>query len=309
MLNDSTQKFIAQLPDPKSSPSLTELSVEDFRQFQANLNASLGGKAPLDVITTDDQLQLVNRNIPIRIHRSKNYQPDMPTLLYVAGGAFVTSGLNNIAPTRIARNCQVIIIGHRLAPEYRIEEIVDDIYLGIKELIKNGDRFYIKGPIIVGGDSSGASFALSAMIKLRDTNAAEFKQITGMAFVSPAVDLSMQQQFMKEYDDQDALFSMDAVKAVQNWLKAENFCDPVVSPIYTPSFKGLPLCRIVVAECDRLRSHAESLYKKLLHDAVEVKPPYVCKGQVHAFLNLRGVLNEGEDPAEILNRIITKSFC
>jgi acetyl esterase/lipase len=308
ILNETTKKFIAQISDQKSSSALTETSVEDFRQFQANLNASLGGKTAPNVITTDDTLQLSNRNVPIRVHRPKNYKLGMPTLLYVAGGAFVTSGLNNIAPTRMTKNCQVIVIGHRLAPEYRIGEIIDDISLGITKLIKNADYFGIKGPIIIGGDSSGASFVLSGMVKLRDTNSPEFRKIDGIVLISPAVDLSMQQQAMKKYDDQDALFSIAAVKAVQNWLKAEDFQDPLVSPIYTPSFKGLPPCKIIVAEGDRLRSHADSLYKKLLRDGVEVSPPYVCKGQVHAFLNLRGVLDEGEDPARVLNKMVTEEL-
>ena len=308
VLNETTKKFITQMLDQKSSPSLIETSVEDFREFQAGLNANFGGEAASNVVRTDYELKLEDGHNRVRIHKPIDYKPNMPTLIYVAGGAFVTSGLDNIAPTRIANNCQVIVVGHRLAPEYKIHECVDDIASSVEYITKNANEFDIDGPIMVGGDSSGASFVLSAMIKLRDAQSAALKMIKGMAFISPAVDLSMDQTSMKEYDDSDAVFSLDAVKAIQHWLKAENFKDPVVSPIYASSLSGLPRCRIVVAECDRLRSHADGLYKKLAHDGVEVTSPHVCGGQVHAFLNLRGILAEGEDPAMVLNQMVIEEL-
>ncbi|HLX52349.1 MAG TPA: alpha/beta hydrolase fold domain-containing protein [Aquella sp.] len=304
-INLATKTFITQMLSQRTSQSSIEMSIEDFRKLQSELNSNFGGKVSANIITTNDRIQLKEHNISVCIHRPIDYKYGMPTLIYVAGGAFVTSGLNNIAPTRMAKNCQVIVIGHRLAPECKIAECIDDVALSIEKLIENASQFNIQGSIIIGGDSSGASFALSAMIKLRDAKSSVFNKINRMVFISPAVDLSMAQNTMKEWDDQDVLFSLDAVKAVQKWLSAENFKNPVVSPIYTPSFSGLPQCEIIVAEYDRLRSHADSLYKKLLHDGVAVSVPHVCEGQVHAFLNLRGILTEGEDPAIVLNQMIT----
>ncbi|MEO1943387.1 MAG: alpha/beta hydrolase, partial [Candidatus Thioglobus sp.] len=209
-LNQATKDFIASLPVPDAP--LGAMSLGDFRQLQRDLNVQFSGDIPRDIETIDQQISGQNA----KIHRTQDYNSrTMPTLLYIAGGAFVCSGLDNPAPKKMADGAQVIMLGHRLAPEHKISDSVDDIVNGIIYCLENSAQLNIGENIIIGGDSSGASFALAAMLNLRDSHPDMLAKIKHMVFISPAVDLSMAPQHCREYDEQDALFSAEAVTAVQ----------------------------------------------------------------------------------------------
>ncbi len=302
-LNKKTQQFITQVFS-QPGKSITAMSIQEFRDMQAHLNKELSGAEPADVQTIE---QLLDLTIKIKIHRPLNFYAGMPTLIYVPGGAFVSSGFENIAPKRMAKGCQVIVLQHRLAPENPFPASIDDIEKGLQLILKEKHLLFInEHSIFLGGDSSGANFALSAVLRLRDKNfTLPFKQLI---FISPAVDLSMTPNCLEQYDREDKLFGDDVVRAVQTWYKPDgDLKNPEVSPLYHPKgFVRFPPVAIIIPEYDRLRSQAEEFKKTLLRDGIKLKE-FICPGEIHASLNLRGVLNEGKDPAEYVTDIIKES--
>ena len=294
-LTKATQAFISQVLS-QGGKSILAMSLAEFREMQRQINASLAGPEPTMV---HSQKLTVGRT-QVNIHQPDDFHSGMPTLLYVPGGAFVTSGFDNLAPKRMARVAQIIVINHRLAPEFPLPASIDDIENAILDICNHKESLNInEKALYIGGDSSGAGFVLAACLRMRDKKT--LPELNQLIFISPAVDLSMAPNSFAEFDQEDKLFGDEVVTAVQQWYAPDcDLTDPEISPLYHRSgFADLPPVSIIIPEYDRLRSQAHALKEALEKNNVSVTE-HVCTGQIHASLNLRGVLNDGEDPAEVV---------
>ena len=192
-----------------------------------------------------------------------------PTVLYIAGNAFVaseTAYTHNIC-SRIAAlsGCQVILLKHRLAPEFQapipfedIKSIVNQLLLGSK------NPFNIdKKRVAICGYSSGGNLAALLAIYAKKNNLLIAHQL----LISPVTDLSQTLNGFECHRNEDTVIS----QAFVDWFlklyipKTMTANNPEISPYWSdPSdLKGLPLTDILVGEFDRFREDAEKYADRL----------------------------------------------
>ena len=122
--------------------------------------------------------------------------------------------------------------------------------------------------------------------------------------LSPVVDLSMGLNAYAQAEKEDALLGQELVKwTCERYIPAgHDPKDPAMSPYWEEDVSHLPATHIIVAEHDRFRSQAHAWHDKLTLAGVQSSIE-VCLGQVHSFLTLRGALNEGVNPIELVVKL------
>ena len=69
--------------------------------------------------------------------------------------------------------------------------------------------------------------------------------------------------------------------------------NPLASPLFTESFKGLPPALIITAEFDPLRDEAEDYGRKLREAGVPVQVSRY-EGMVHGFISMNEMIDKGK---------------
>jgi acetyl esterase/lipase len=193
-----------------------------------------------------------------------------PTLFYFPGTAFIASETSHthFVCSHLAKlsNCQVIVIKHQLAPEWKPYEIIAST-LNILKMITN--PYYAKkfdidfNKIAVAGYSSGGT--LAAQLCLRAKN---FKfKITRQILISPVLDLARISKGFEDFERQDNIISETFVEWFLHLYApaAKQKKDPNLSPYWASKqqLAALPPTDIIVGEFDRFRGDAEGFGKKL----------------------------------------------
>lgn len=245
------------------------------------------------------------------IYRSFKLKETFPTLLYIPGNAFVASETDytHFICSHIAQQsrCQVIVIKHRLAPEFKFPIGLNDAYCIIKLLLLNSKSFNIeKSQVAIAGYSSGGNIA--ALIAI---NANKHLSIARQILISPITDLSRSLKNFKEFEEQDTAISEHFVEWFLNLYVSDkiNLKDPKISPYWEKdlNIQGLPVTDLIVGEFDRFRGDAE-LYKKKLSEQGNIVNHFMFKQENHSLLWYnKGVINNiaarlsvafGTDPIE-----------
>lgn len=213
-----------------------------------------------------------------------------PTLVYIPGNAFVASetSYTKFICSNIAHyaRCQVIVIKHRLAPEFQFPAGYEDAYKLLCLLQSPKVAKFLKidlKKMAIAGYSSGGNLAALMTIQAMKQKMPIAKQI----LISPVTDLSFSLKGFSEFENQDKTISSQFAAWFANLYVPEcvNRKDPRLSPYWTDpkDLINMPSTDIIFGELDRFRSQSE-LYGKKLTDSGNKVCHFMFRNENHGFL-------------------------
>lgn len=239
---------------------------------------------------------VVIRGVKTRTYRPANLRRPDACLLWIHGGGWMHGDLDVYEEVcRAFANelgCEVVAIDYGLAPEHPFPFALDEVWTVLRWAV---DGF---AQVVLAGDSSGANIAAAAGIKARDVGVS----ISAQLLIYPVLDSSDTTEFKQRFRTRYSPFvgQADFGEATHQrikWIWDVYAPDPELreSPLATPmraeSLRGLAPAVILAAEHDILRGEAEAYAERLRSDGVPVEL-LNFPGQIHGFLQMRGVLSE-----------------
>jgi acetyl esterase len=218
-------------------------------------------------------------------------------IAYYHGGGWVLGSIDafeGLGRRLAARTgCAVVLVGYRLAPEYRFPVAVEDCWAALGWIA--GRVPEVAGgpvPLLVAGDSAGANLAaVMAQRALKAGGPAIGLQVltcpvtdcdlNTTSYTDPANQLLLSRETMTWFWDHYAPDS--AARA-----------HPDASPLRGAPLSGLPPAVILTAEHDVLRDEGELYATLLMRAGVPVRHRRFG-GQMHGFLAMDGVLPGARD--------------
>jgi acetyl esterase len=259
---------------------MSELTIAEARAQSIAANVLVG---PGDVIAEV-------RDIAIPVGETalaaREYLDDgaAGTIVYFHGGGFVMGDLDKYDPLcrRLARDteCRVVSVAYRLAPEHRFPTPVTDC---IGALLSIGEHEQ-GGPLVVMGDSSGATAAAVAARHARDAGLQVDLQVLAYPITLPDRDTPA----WLEHADTGYLR-----RAASEWMSSLHFSRPEdrrapdAAPAVADDLSALAPAILVIAEYDPLRddglAYACALARARVPVAVDFYPE-----MSHGFLHMLG---------------------
>ena len=200
--------------------------------------------------------------------RVREYRNGPRLLIWAHGGGWTVGDLDTT--DRTARElasragCTVWSVDYRLAPEHRYPAALDDVTTAIRAALADSDR-----PLVVGGESAGASLAIGACLRLRDEGAA-LSRVARQLLVVPVADLDWAWPSMRA--DADPLLRVADLR----WF-ADNYLpdaalrnDGYVVPLCANRLAGLPPTTVLTAGFDPLGDGGRELARRLATAGVPV---------------------------------------
>lgn len=180
------------------------------------------------------------------------------TLLHMHGGAFRIGCPEQIAPfaAALAEACAIDIIcpAYRLAPEHPFPAGLCDGWSVVKMLKASGTD-----PLVISGDSAGGGLA-AGLVSLCYRGSIK---ITGLALLSPWLDLTASNESYTANAALDPLFSAEAAReAAELYLQGHSPFDSFASPLRGP-VTGYPPTYINVGTGEVLSDDALHFYDRL----------------------------------------------
>lgn len=263
-------KIIAQVPWLSTK--------ESINQFRKQVEAMKPTISKIDIEVSDQAVQLIGREIKIRIYKPKR-KDFVPTLLYIHGACWVAGGLES--HDEICRylskkcNVTVIAIDYRLAPEYKYPAAHDDVYEASKWIWNHSDSLRIdKDNFAIAGESAGAYFTAATTLKARDTN--NSPKFSFQLLVYAALDgggsswLECKNQYFNTKEEAKSEYG---------------------SPLWAKNLSGLPPTFNILGEFEISRAE-EELFIRKIKDAGVSTESYTHKGVGHDVSNWSSVKSE-----------------
>lgn len=269
------------------------------------------GTGPAMANVFDRRVLVTGGAVPLRILVPN----DAPTavIVYYHGGGWVLGSVDNseLIARHLAQRtgAAVVVVGYRLAPEYRFPTAVDDAYAAI--CWANENIYSLAGkrvPLVVMGDSSGGNLAAVVALKSRDLGK---PRLDAQVLVCPITDCDFETTSYKAVENQ-LLVNRD----VMMWFWDHYAPDPAsrvhpdASPVRVVNIANLPPAVVVSAEYDVLRDEGEVYATRLIKAGIPVDHVRF-DGQMHSFFNMVGVLSSSTAAldyiAAALNRLLNLS--
>ena len=217
------------------------------------------------------------------------YQPGpqpRAVIVWAHGGGFALGSLDeidNFARLLAAQtDCAVASVEYRLAPEHRFPTAVEDMVAAIRWIVEHrSDLGGANIPLIVGGDSAGATLATVATRKLHEAGVCS---IAANILAYPSTD----------HGEAESLRRFDApfiTVGDVSWFLDQYQPDPAqrehpdFAPRYAQTLDKLPSTLIITAEHDIITEQAEDYGEQLKEAAVDVRISRHA-GMIHGFLTM-----------------------
>ncbi|AYG62758.1 alpha/beta hydrolase [Rhizobium jaguaris] len=256
-------------------PDAVTASIEQQRQWYDALCSRFDRPLPEGMRTQDDA---VMGRIPVRRYPPRTIRTST-CLLYLHGGGFVVGSLEShhaiCAEIADHAGAELVSVDYRLAPEHRWPAQTDDCYGVLKSLLAEGKT------VVLIGDSAGGNLAAGLAVRAKGE---ELSGIVGQILIYPALGGDLVSGSYEEMANAPGLTTAD-VGYYRSVLQAPAG-DPVVEPLASSSFAGLPPAFITVAHFDPLRDDGRNYAARLAEAGVEVwfrEEPQM----VHAWLRAR----------------------
>jgi len=190
-------------------------------------------------------------------------------IVYLHGGGLVAGSAithRNIAANLVGACVQsLLLINYRLLPEHSYPAPLNDLLQVYEELLTR--RGFTSDQIVFGGDSSGATLVLAALVKLRDAGG----QMPRCAFtISAAFDMTLTSKSMCTNNSVDPHMSADALKKWQSDYLNYDLESPELSPLFS-RLSDLPPLLLLVGGQDPWRCDSRSVADKIRQSGGTVK--------------------------------------
>jgi acetyl esterase len=215
------------------------------------------------------------------------------TMVFVHGGGW-TFG-SPATHERLARSLAVysattvVVPDYRLAPEAPCPAAIEDIGKVVRAISSTED------PLILCGDSAGATIALATALAYHPPNLAALSLLYGC--FEPNFDSSSHK---RNGDGRYGLSTERMRWYWGNWLGKTHH--PWAAPLHA-DLSGLPWTHLLCAGLDPLADDTTKLAAKLLEYGVECRLECI-PGVVHGFLQMTAQLPEAESTVRMLGRTI-----
>ena len=237
------------MPSPESKKAKLELQKEQFdasvslSDERADWNA-FSLQLPIAQSVTIENKTLGGVECALLTPQASEHKA---LILYAHGGGLTAGSIithrSFAAELAEATRCCVILPDYRLLPENPISAPSDDliaVFLDLVEAEESTNR-----PVFLGGDSSGAGLAITAMTRLRDQGT---PPPSGCFSISGAFDATLSGNSMTERDADDPVLSLDVLRHWQShFVKDFAFDDPLISPLFA-DLSGLAPTLLMVGE-------------------------------------------------------------
>ncbi len=238
-------------------------------------------------------------DIPVRIYRPTD-ATDHSLLVWYHGGGWVIGDLDgadvNCRELAARSGSVVVSVDYRLAPESRFPAAHEDCYAATvwaaehaAELGADANR------LVVGGDSAGGNLAAVVSLRARDENG---PAIRFQLLVYPVTDHNFETVSYRDNAEGYLLTRDGMIWFWGHYLGPDgDGAHPHASPLQAESLAGLPPAHVITAEYDPLRDEGEAYASRLQEAGVPTTHTRYA-GQIHAFFNMHGVLDDATNAVE-----------
>ena len=201
--------------------------------------------------------------------------PAAPLLVWFHGGRMISGDLEtHDAVCRLLASrsgWRVLIVDYRLAPEHPFPAAVEDASAAL------AFARAMSPAVAIGGDSAGASLALAAALTAPQSAAA-------LVLIYPMIDATCHLPSHAEFRAGPGTSSEDIRLGYTLWLPpGADARDPRISPLFSPSFAGLPPTFLLTAGIDPLRDEGVRLAARLIESEVPLTHTHYPR-HLHGFL-------------------------
>ena len=215
--------------------------------------------------------------IPVRIYRPAQQNPDAPMLAYwhMGGGVILDIEACHAFCTMVSKiaQCPVVSVDYRLAPQHKFPAGLEDCIAAYDWTLKNAEKYGAPaGRAAIGGDSMGGNF--SAIIAQESTRRGMPKPDLQL-LLYPATDLVTEFDSATTYGETYPL-STDTMQWFMQQYLPDGFdrANVLLSPAQETRLEGLPPAIIATAGFDPLTDDGAAYAKKL--EAAGVKVTFKC---------------------------------
>lgn len=262
----------------RKQPPPTGQTAEAVRTAAADGLAMLAAPMEQGVSAEDFSLSAPGREIPVRLYKPIQQNPDHPMLVYMHMGGGVIGDLETChafcSLLCKAIEAPVMSIDYRLAPEHKFPAGLDDCLFAYEWALKNAETLGAPPALAaIGGDSMGGNFtAIIAQEMVRQEKPIPVLQL----MIYPATDIANQKGSHTLYGDCYPLTT-----ELMDWFMdhyvpdGQDLSDLRISPALELSDLGkLPPAIIATAGFDPLVDDGEAYARKL--EAAGIRAEYVC---------------------------------
>ncbi|MCW2748088.1 MAG: alpha/beta hydrolase [Nocardioidaceae bacterium] len=251
--------------------------------------------------------EAISEHVKVRVYVPSGEGP-FPVVVYFHGGGWVSGDLDMHDRTcrritNLAR-CAVVNVDYRLAPEHPFPAPLSDAYAATLWATEHAHEFSgDPSRLIIAGSSAGGNLAAAVALRARDEDG---PRIALQVLIYPVLDSTMDYESFEQYSDGFLLS-----RSQMRWYWDQYVPDlaqrgnPLVSPMHATSLSGLPPAYVLTAECDPLRDEGEAYASRLQTEGVDASHVRY-KGQIHAFLNMFGLIADADLAVAELCRFIVE---
>lgn len=257
----------------------------------------------------DRQLPGDAHPVPVRVYRPHGAVADVPAVLYLHGGGFVSGDLETHDPTcRVladASGCVVVAVDYRLAPDHPFPAAVDDAVAAYRWVHEHADELgATPGVVGVMGDSAGATLSAALCLEVRRLG---LPAPAAQCLVYPVADCRFRTESYTTFAEGFGLTMVNMQRFRSLYLSSEDdWTDPRASPLCADDLSGLPPALVVTAGFDPLRDDGKAYADALAAAGVEVT--YRCYDDMihgfHGMLVLPDAAAAADEIAEHVGRMV-----
>ncbi|WP_043834370.1 alpha/beta hydrolase [Muricoccus aerilatus] len=269
-------------------PQRLERPLDATRAENEALNLTLSNPEPAMAESSDRWLPVRGRRLLCRLHRPSDAEP-LPVLVHLHGGGWVWGSIDTHDPLvrslAAGSGCAVIAPDYALSPEAAFPQALEEVAAVVRWVAAHGAEWGLDpSRIVLGGDSAGANLALGAALLLRQSDPG--LRLRGLLLDYGVFDDRMATPSYAEFADG---YGLTAERMRFFWdCYAPNPADrlsPYAAPIRA-DLRGLPPCRVQIAELDVLSDENRAMARALREAGVTVEEE-TFPGTLHGFLRAR----------------------
>ncbi|MBV8305437.1 MAG: alpha/beta hydrolase [Acidimicrobiia bacterium] len=269
--------------------SIADVGVEQARQF-IEVFGTIGGTVEVARVE-DHTVPGPGGDIPVRLY-SPSADAVLPVVVYLHGGGWCIGNIashDGICRKLAAQSgLTVVSVDYRLAPEHRFPCAPEDCYAAVQWVPDQaGDLRVDASRMALAGDSAGGNLTAVTALLARDRGG---PAISFQLMMYPVIDATMSFPSFKENAEGKLLSARDMAFFYEQYVGDDvDLKDPMLSPLYAPSLRGLPPALVITAEYDPLRDEGEAYADALQQAGVEARSSRY-DGMVHGFFGLEAVI-------------------